>query len=213
MTEREWLKMQNLEAGLRFVRPKASARKLRLFAVACCRRVWELLPEGECRLAVEVAEKYADGLVTREQLRKAAIAVNANRANLGSPAASVTEYYPGGAARWASGWAAYLVRRHSKKRSDEQRERRQQCALLRELFGPLPFRAVTIDPLWLAWSGGTIGSLAQTIYDERRFDEAPVLADALEEAGCSDKEILAHLREPAGHVKGCWVLDLLLARS
>jgi hypothetical protein len=72
---------------------------------------------------------------------------------------------------------------------------------------------VTIDPLWLAWNHGTIGSLAKAIYDERRYEESPVLADALEEAGCTDEEVLAHLRGPGDHVRGCWAVDALLARS
>jgi hypothetical protein len=213
MTEREWMKMGDPEVGLRFLRRKASARKLRLFAVGCCRRVWGLLPEGPCRRAVEVAESYADGLATREQLRRAALAVKADRANLGSPAASVTVHAPGGAARWASGWAAYTLRRHTRNHADGQRERRQQCDLLRDLFGPVPFRPVAVDPTWLTWNDGAVASLAQAIYDERRFEEAPVLADALEDAGCGDAEILAHLRGGGVHVRGCWVVDSLLARS
>jgi hypothetical protein len=61
----------------------------------------------------------------------------------------------------------------------------------------------------LAWNGGTVPRLARTIYRERCFEDLPVLADALEEAGCDDDGILAHCRRPRPHVRGCWVVDLV----
>jgi ATP-dependent Clp protease ATP-binding subunit ClpA len=74
-----------------------------------------------------------------------------------------------------------------------------------------------IDPSWLSWNRGTVSKIALTIAEQRTFDELPVLADALEEAGCTDRDILGHLRRgaqhgcPARHVAGCWVLPLFLA--
>jgi hypothetical protein len=92
--------------------------------------------------------------------------------------------------------------------------------LLRDIFGPLPFRAVTIDPAWLTWNERTIVRLAQDIYEDRihpggTLDQSrlAILADALEEAGCSDKEILGHCRSPKDHVRGCWLIDLLLNKG
>jgi hypothetical protein len=76
-------------------------------------------------------------------------------------------------------------------------------------FGPAP-RA---DPSWLAWNGGAILKLARTIYDERAFDRLPILADALEETGCQDQDILGHCRSAGEHVRGCWLVDLLLGKS
>ena len=87
----------------------------------------------------------------------------------------------------------------------------RQCALLRCLFGN-PFRPVSLDPAWLGWNAGTVVKLAQAIYDDRRFGELPVLADALEDAGCTDAAILAHCRGPGEHVRGCWAVDLVLGR-
>jgi hypothetical protein len=81
--------------------------------------------------------------------------------------------------------------------------------LVRCLFGN-PFRPVTPSPDWSAWNRGTVAKVAWTIYDERRFRELPVLADALEEAGCQEEEVLAHCRAAVEHVRGCWVLDALL---
>ena len=84
-----------------------------------------------------------------------------------------------------------------------------QCAILRCIFGN-PFRAGTCDT---AWQTATVTSLAQAIYDERAFDRLPILADALEDAGCTNADILSHCRGPGPHVRGCWVVDLLLGRS
>jgi hypothetical protein len=84
--------------------------------------------------------------------------------------------------------------------------------LLRDIFGN-PFRTVTLDPAWLAWNGGTVRKLAQAVYDDRAFDRLPILADALEDAGCTDGEILAHCRSGGEHVRGCWVVDLLLGKE
>jgi hypothetical protein len=96
-------------------------------------------------------------------------------------------------------------------------EERAQADLLRDIFGD-PFRPVPLDPAWLTWNDGAVVSLAQTVYDDRELlsghlDAArlAVLADMLEEeAGCSDSEILDHLRSPGPHVRGCWALDRLL---
>jgi hypothetical protein len=72
---------------------------------------------------------------------------------------------------------------------------------------------VTIPPSSLVWNDGTVVKLAQGIYDDRAFDRLPVLADALEEAGCDNAEILSHLRGSGPHVRGCWAVDLLTGRS
>jgi len=76
-----------------------------------------------------------------------------------------------------------------------------------------PFRpAPAVDPSWLAWNGGTVAKLAAAIYDGGRFADLPVLADALEEAGCDSPDLLRHCRGGGGHVRGCWLLDLLLGK-
>ena len=79
---------------------------------------------------------------------------------------------------------------------------------------PNPCRpAPAVDPSWLAWNGGTVAKLAAAIYDGRRFADLPILADALEDAGCADAAILAHCRGPGEHVRGCRVVDLLTGRE
>jgi anti-anti-sigma factor len=73
--------------------------------------------------------------------------------------------------------------------------------------GPLP------DPSWLAWNDGAIRKMALSIYDDRTFERLPLLADALEDAGCADKDILGHCRGSGEHVRECWVVNLLLGKS
>ena len=85
----------------------------------------------------------------------------------------------------------------------------EQASLLRELIGN-PFRPVTVNPAWLT---STVKQLAEAIYQEKAFDRMPILGDALEEAGCTDAEMLNHCRQQAEHVRGCWVVDLLLGKE
>ena len=91
-------------------------------------------------------------------------------------------------------------------------ERLAQACIVRDIFGN-PFCPVIVDPTWLARQEAAVARIAQTIYDERRFADMPILADALEEAGCTDADILNHCRQPGEHVRGCWVVDLLLGKS
>jgi hypothetical protein len=85
--------------------------------------------------------------------------------------------------------------------------------LLRDLLGPLPFHSATLDPTWLVWHGGLLVSMARQMYDSRDFTDMPILADALEEAGCTHADILGHCRSRGEHVRGCWVVDLLLGKE
>jgi hypothetical protein len=111
----------------------------------------------------------------------------------------------------------------TQRRWDEalsQRMCKRLCDLVRDFFGPLPFRQVPIDPRLLNWDGGIVVRLARAAYDERKLPEGTlvplhlaVLADALLDAGCTNEECLGHLRGPGPHVRGCWAIDLLLARG
>jgi hypothetical protein len=85
--------------------------------------------------------------------------------------------------------------------------------LLRDIFDPLLVRNNPITPDRMTWRDETVTRLAASIYDKRAFDRLPILADALEEAGCTDAAILEHCRGPGPHVRGCWVVDLLLGKS
>jgi hypothetical protein len=94
----------------------------------------------------------------------------------------------------------------------QAKHRRAVSYYLRDIFGN-PFRSISIDSVWVEWNDRTVLRLAQAIYDERAYDRLPILADALEEAGCNDGVILSHCRQPGEHVRGCWVLDELLGKS
>src|SRR5262245_26002965 len=180
VTEAEWLACTDPAPMFGLLHGKASDRKLRLFAVACCRRIWNLIPNGACRKAVEISERYADGATQSAELETA-------RANIG---ARPTRRLPGGrmsgrtaAVRTAIASAedaAHAAARAARGavQGAEEIERRGQSHLLRCVFGN-PFRPVSLNPAWLAWNDGTIPKLAQAIYDERAFDHLPVLADAL----------------------------------
>jgi hypothetical protein len=99
-------------------------------------------------------------------------------------------------------------------------EKKAQSLFLRDIFGPLPFFPPSPDPGWLSWHGSTIPKLARAIYDERALPSShldntrlAILADALEDAGCTDPDLLGHCRSPGPHVRGCWVVDLLLGKD
>jgi hypothetical protein len=89
------------------------------------------------------------------------------------------------------------------------REIKSQIALLRDIFGN-PLRPVTLNP---SWPTPTVLAIATGIYNEKVFDRMPILADALQDAGCENEEILRHCRGPGPHVRGCFVLDLVLGKS
>lgn len=91
-------------------------------------------------------------------------------------------------------------------------EKADQAALLREIIGN-PFHSASLNESWMLWNNGTVRKLAKAMYVERRFADLPLMADALEEAGCDNEDILAHCRSRDEHVRGCWVLDLLLGKQ
>jgi hypothetical protein len=202
MTEAEWLACTDPRPMLEFLEGKASERKLRLVACACCRGLWPLLTDERSRRAVEVSERYADGEATSGEMLAASAAADTAAADIAAWAA----------ARAAAGDAAWAARAAATVATSDA----ALVALLREVFGN-PFRPMAVDPCWLAWQGGTVPRLAQAAYAERQLPSGhldparlAVLADALEDAGCQDADLLGHLRGPGPHVRGCWVVDSLL---
>jgi hypothetical protein len=240
LTEEEWLACEDPNPMGDVLRGKATARKLRLFACACCRQVvWDLLTDERSRAAVAVAERFADGLATTEKLAAAgqlaaqaiaALTYGTKTYHAASAAHATTriDWSPEVMAHHAA-WGAYVsgeqiivgMARRAKAVRERQKAARaavrlakaKEATLLRDVFGN-PFRPPpSMDAAWLAWHDGTVRRLAEAVYEERAFDRLPVLADALEEAGCTNEEVLAHCRAPGPHTKGCWVVDALLGKA
>jgi hypothetical protein len=229
VTESAWDTCTEPQPMLAFLRGKASDRKLRLFAAACCRLVWDDLTTHRSRRAVEAAEEHADGLATEADLlwahSQALSAANDFRARLvgrrlvnrGGPTVQEGRLFFAGQAAHAH--RPFLLGRLGWLRHDAELGSRSPT-LLRDIFGPLPFRPIAVADAWLTWNGGIVRHLVEAAYQERQLpvgtlDPARlgVLADALEEAGCADAELLGHLRGPGPHVRGCFAVDALLGRA
>jgi hypothetical protein len=193
--EATWLAFQEPRPLLNYYHGKMSARKVRLFACACCRRVPHISANERWLRAIEVAERIADGRETEEDQRT----IPVDWQMPGNPAWVVSWPPAGDLVPLADRAVIWAYERGATGLAD----------VVREVFAN-PFRPIVVDPAWLAWSDGTVRKMARTIYDERRLSDLPILADALEEAGCTSADLLAHLRHPGPHVLGCWALDLVL---
>jgi len=185
-------------------------RKMAMFACACAgrlnvRRLDDLTIRG-----LALAERMADGAASLEEVRQfgseslhtksrsdflhiAVWAVRVCEADVGWSS-------PLGSALSVAEWMAAAMKKD---------EPAIQCDLLREVLGN-PYRPVSLDT---AWRTSNVIALAQAIYDEKAFDRLPILADALEDAGCDNADILNHCREPGEHVRGCWAVDLVLGKE
>lgn len=218
MTEAEWLASADAWRMLKVVEGlRPSARKVRLFNVAVCRRFWDYLPEASRAILAE-SELLADGLL---RVSGMALCHRANAVIAPMDRLYPTKQFPSAEVRIRRDAAAavcYAVLPNEIWGAVgyfweiDPAEKSRHADVLRDLLGN-PFRPVSVEPAWLSWGRGTIPNLAQGIYDERAFDRLPVLADALEEAGCASADILAHCRGPGPHARGCWVVDLILGKQ
>jgi hypothetical protein len=202
MTEAEWQSCTDPTPMLAFLGGKASGRKLRLFACACCQPITDLFPIPAYRELIESAERFADGGVSKRQLgdRYRAVAQHSNSL-LAMTVCGVSDPTASYAAKKTARRLHELAPAAGLQRSALSQS---QACLLRDLFGS-PFRPIAPQPSWQTPNAVT---LASTIYDERRWELLPLLADLLEEAGCP-VEVSEHCRGPGPHVRGCWVVDLV----
>jgi hypothetical protein len=181
-------------------------RRKRLFALACCRKVWPWLDEPPCQHVVRNSELFADGLVNREQLETAVVGrflalPDADREAHDQMRRCVTMTLIEGNVLGLLPLAATLSGTNFEAVS----------AIYHDLFANA-FQPVTVEPAWREWNGGALVRMAQVMYDQRAFADLPILADALEEADCDNPELLTHLRSAGPHYIGCWALDMLLGR-
>jgi hypothetical protein len=214
MTEQEWLACTDPVRVVTFLRAgrwwrrflpdhldsrRFNARKMRLLACGWERGFYKRLTK---RIDIwETSERYADGAATLDEL------LNLSHDGDGVPLFTmlVGEVLP------TFNFWERMYRKYPPVLSDWASEAARMCLLLRCIFNP--FCRVTTTNHWLAWNNGTVPKIAQAIYDARAFHRLPVLADALEDAGCDNADILGHCRQPSDHVRGCWVVDLLLGKE
>lgn len=189
----DWSAHADAGQMLRYLPARPSDRKLRLIACACCRLLALPMMHERNRAAVAAVERYAEEGGPRREVKKLCRHSDLPWLDQLEPlelalhaARLVAQERPGAAARAAG--------------------------VVREIMGD-PFRPVPLRRQWLRNLGGVVAHLAESIAAERRYEDMPVLADALEDAGCSAASILGHCRGPGPHVRGCWVLDLLRGRG
>ncbi len=229
VNEQEWLAATDLVPMVDFLGQKASQRKLRLFAVTCCQWVTQLGTDTSFLNSLDVAERFADGAATADELAKAeeasnevyqeceeALSVAASRAVLAGTSGqgddpAITKRQD--AADIVSQTTEAVIRgrdfAYTARGCGRRYTHSDPVLWLRDIFG-IPFRPVIVDPDWLTT---TVVSLARQMYESRDFSGMPILADALHDAGCDEPAILAHCRCEKPHVRGCWLVDLILGKG
>jgi len=188
-------------------------RKAMLFACGCYRLVWDKIALAHVRATVEMAEEKADRKVKPEELRRApgytrGLATYDTQNLIQSSVSSlVTPKMIPTHVAWRVRAAIDPAKHES---ANDWAACKPQADLVRDIFGN-PFRPVAFDP---AWRTDTAVALARQMYDSREFGAMPILADALQDAGCEDEQVLNHCRDAtAPHVRGCWVVDLVLGKG
>jgi hypothetical protein len=200
MTERQWLSSRNPLQLLDHVGATIDARETFLLSAACFRRHWDRLPNAG-RDWTLLADSAAEGGATRQDLDDAFDSLEEALNEFGPPGEFVA-LLDIAYGMWESNYLGL------KGGTAWRAERAAQAALVREVFGN-PFRPVVCQPRWRT---ETVLALARAA-DAGVFEAMPVLADALEEAGCNDSELLNHCRGMVSHVRGCWAVELLLGES
>jgi hypothetical protein len=212
MTEEEWLTEDNPLHLLLALDWKPNERKIRLFACACCRLIWSLVDDPNARNAVETAERFVDGDAELRQLNAAhkEVATARTAANRASLMTADRVFTPVSAARSIIFALDAVTMSASNLEAVSATETQRQLRLFHDIFRN-PFRPITFSPTWRT---SDVLLLAQGIYNERAFDRMPILADALQDAGCDNTDILDHCRDTSTpHARGCWVVDLVLGKS
>ncbi len=198
MTEAQWRVCEDARIMVEWLGRSASDRKLRLFACA----FWRWHEGADCDTDLDMVRALTSAELWAE--------TGAIPARSSAPLPIWFNWHPL-FARKALDAANWTIRKTSRgyRTTDMSQAARQQVILLRDIFGN-PYRPASFDAAWIT---SQVFALAQSIYAQLRFDCMPELADALEEAGCADADVLTHCREPSAHVRGCWAVDLILGKS
>jgi hypothetical protein len=219
VNEADWFAAQHSATLCKMLRPldfghaiRFPARKWQLFSLACVWRISDIFRDERTLALLAATDEHLEGTLGTDDFvlfRKDANGVTnqdmtprwVSRSNSGLQALLSANRGDAAGAMQSSSWARAAT-------LNPDAEMVAQAALVREVFGN-PYRAAPADPEWLS---STVTTLARVIYDNRSFELMPILGDALEDAGCTNIDILTHCRDPHEHVRGCWVLDLLLGR-
>jgi hypothetical protein len=212
MTEEEWLRHRGDPSDLLiFESHRNNHRKLRLFACACVAHIHIPMAAELFQQAIRVAVRVADSVADESERIAALNAINVelemlNPFSTSAHAVVALRYTLSTSAIFSFASANRAACSRGQEKSAEQI---WQSSAFRDIFGN-PFRPVVADPAWLT---STVVAIATSLYQDRAFDRLPILADALEEAGCTNADLLLHCRQPGDHVRGCWAVDLVLGKE
>jgi hypothetical protein len=212
MTESEWMAGTDPAPMLELVSGWSGERRPRLFACDCCRRLSYLFSDLD-RAVVDAIERCAEGLISAKDIYTSAGVPQTGPApyTFGQPhqvireAASLVAWI---GTRRARAFVVDVVRK-AEGAAGRVAEWKRQSDIVRCIFGN-PFREGRFLP---EWRTDTVLVLAQQMYDSRDFSAMPILADALQDAGCDNEDVLTHCRGEGSHVRGCWVVDLCLGKE
>jgi hypothetical protein len=218
MTEAEWFASKDAAQLVRLCPVQVSPRKLRLFMANWCRLHWDTIAIPAVQDAVELAEKFADGKASKKQLEQMYDTLRREEGRSWAGVDSLVLIWPGNdqmteaAIRFAQMLRAgfYAPWGNEEIQAWYRAKKVMLADLVRDIVGN-PFRPVAFDPKWRTT---TAVQLARGMYESRDFSAMPILADALQDAGCDSDDILNHCRDANQlHVRGCWVVDLLLGKG
>jgi hypothetical protein len=212
MTEEEWFGLTDADRAFQQLGRALSDRRGRLMSCAFVRLVWDSLTDERSRRAVEVAELFADGVVSEYERIVAESKARDVEKGWSSQSGPQHLYFRAIAAKMTvirTANASTVCRFVSGFTHERNTLQAEIAKLLRDTVGN-PFRPTPFSP---SWRTDTAVLLASQMYESRDFSAMPILADALQDAGCENADILEHCRGEGPHVRGCWVVDLVLGKK